>query len=432
MRTIETLMVIFILVTTFILVSHFAVLPSSRLISSPSLRELARSILETLDEKGELTRIVFNETLDAWNELQTALSAALPPNVVYNLTVYNVVTSASGEVTYNLIFSVSDSSGDLGAGSETASYLVTSPNVTFTVTPQKIRHTLYILNCNDSNGWWITGYTAQTLALDLQDLLSPYFERTILVNSTYQFGLLLDNSSLAGEEVQNAVVINTCGEAVPIPTSYANLYFGNSYAEYCYVLGQRVNQYNWTWVSIVGYPLYYVSNTVKFKDYHNNWGIYGMKRVGPGGLNAFLQGIDNQPYSYNDEWITGSPGLVQFSPGATFFSNYYGLYPMPYQTATRALPSWILSSYNLNIYPFYGLVFLQVGNWIAGATYSHIGADNKVHGAFTAIGLTRIPDIRITALALLMYYHPVLYRSEFTVSSTSRLVVLQLAAQGGT
>jgi hypothetical protein len=70
-------------------------------------------------------------------------------------------------------------------------------------------------------------------------------------------------------------------------------------------------------------------------------------------------------------------------------------------------------------------------NWIPGATFNHKGSDNKIHGSLTAIGLTRIPDIRITALGLLQYYHPTIYKSEFGTSGTSRLVVLQLAQQGG-
>jgi len=151
-----------------------------------------------------------------------------------------------------------------------------------------------------------------------------------------------------------------------------------------------------------------------------------MMHVGQAGLNAFLRGIDNRGYSYDNSWITGSPGVVQLTSYAYERSNYYGLYPAPYQTATRALPSWIMGTYNLNVRSK-DYVFEPVGGWIAGATFSHQGG-----GALTAIGLTRIPDIRITDLALLMYYSPEIYRSEFGASGTSRLVTLQLAQQGGT
>ena len=83
--------------------------------------------------------------------------------------------------------------------------------------------TLYILNCSDANGWWITGYTSQSLAQNLYNLLSPYFAHTVMVQNTAQLGQILNGTSLHGEDVQNAVVINTCGEAVPIPSGYCSV-----------------------------------------------------------------------------------------------------------------------------------------------------------------------------------------------------------------
>jgi len=439
MRTIEIFLAAAILFVAFAVAAYFAILPSPRLVSSPNLRELALSTLETFDANGELSRTVFTNPSDpSWASLQIALTSSLPPNVVYNLSVYDIVTSPTGVVTYSLVRSISDSQSDLGAGSDSSSKVVTSSNVTFTVNPQKIGEnigkniTLYILNCNDANGWWITGYTAQSLASDLYKLLSPYFQRTVLVNSTSQLGTILDNTALQGERLQDAVVINTFGEAVPIPAGYYTTqgYDGSSYAKYAYILGQRVNTYNWTWVSIVGYPLYYVTNTVTFAGSQNSWGIYGMIDVGPAGLNAFLRGLDSQSYSYNNNWITGSPGVVQFTWNASYYSNYYGIYPSPYQTSTRALPTSILSTYHLSV-PTNSYIFRVVNNWIAGATFNHKGSDDKIHGSLTAIGLTRIPDIRITALGLLQHYRPTIYKSEFGASGTSKLVVLQLAQQGG-
>jgi len=443
MRTMEIFLAAIILFVGFAVASFFAILPSPRLVSSPNLRELASSTLETFDVNGDLSRTVFAGPSDpSWASLQIALASSLPPNIVYNLSVYDIVTSLDGVVTYSLVHSISDSQNDLGVGSEASSKAVTSSNVTFTANPQKIGEgtgkniTLYILNCNDANGWWITGYTAQSLASDLCNLLSPYFQTTVLVNSTNQLGLLLDNTSLQGETLQDAVLINTFGEAVPIPAGYYTTQGydsgHNSYAKYSHILGQRVNQYNWTWVSIVGYPFFYVTNTVTFAS-SQAWGIYGTREVGAAGLNAFLQGLDNpnpSSYSYNSQWITGNPGVVRFTWNASFYSNYYGIYPAPYQTSTRALPTSILSTYHLSVTPN-SYIFKVVNNWIAGATFNHKGSDNKAHGSFTAIGLTRIPDIRITALGLLQYYHPSIYKSEFGASGTSRLIVLQLAQQGG-
>ena len=436
MRTVEVLFVIVILLGAFVITTQFAVLPSPSQAFGTNLRELSQSTLETLDAQGTLSETVFKDTSDdAWGDLQKAISASLPPNVVYNLSVYDLSADSQGVITYQLANSISDAG--FGADSDASSIMITSSDVTFTQDPQKVGEstgkniTLYILNCSDAKGWWITGYSPQTLALDLYNLLSPYFSTTILINSTDQFGDLLDGTSLAGETLDYGVLINTCGEAIPIPSDYANLYSADSYAQYCYVLGQKVNLYNWTYVSIVGYPLYYVTNTVKFSGSDNTWGIYGMVRVGPSGLNAFLEGLDNEyqnppPTSFSDSGITGTPGVVHFTSHAYNSSNYYGIYPSPYQTSTRALKDSILSTYHLNVQST-DYVFEPVGQWIAGATFTH-----QRGGAFTAIGLTRIPDIRITCLALLMHFNPKIFRSEFGTSDTSRLVTLQLGQQGGT
>jgi hypothetical protein len=360
----------------------------------------------------------------------------LPPNIVYNLTVYEVLSNATE--LYRPIKSISNAES-LGVGSDASSYLVASSNVTFKVIPEKIGEhggggTLYILNCSDANGWWITGYTAHSLAEDLYKMLSPYFKTTVMVQNTSQFAQILDGNPLSGEQLQNAVVINTCGEAVPIPTSYAIAYSDNSYARYCYELGKRTNKYNWTWVSIVGYPLYYVSNTGYFTGSgdHNTWGIYGMKCVAAGGLNAFLKGLDNQTYSHDGTWITGSISKpVNLTSTAQYYCNYYGIYPSFYQTSTRALPSGITTTYNLSITT---LIFDKVDNWIPGAVFRHNAMEDGksvFKGALFALGLARTADIRLTALGLLCDYKPRLYRSEYTAVGTSRLVVLQLGQVGG-
>ena len=428
LRTVEVIIVILILSGAFIAASLFAVLPSPRQISSPDLSQLALTTLQMLDTEKDLTETVFKDPADpSWTDLEIVLSACLPPNIVHNLTVYDIVTLLEGTVSYQAANSIANSESGVGTDSEAASYLVTSTNVTFTVTPQKISGTLYILNCSDANGWWITGYTAQSLASDLYDLLSPYFQTTVLVNSTYQLGLLLNGTALKGETLRDAVIMNTFGEAVPIPAGYYTTqgYADGSYAKYAWILGQKVNSYNWTWVSIVGYPFYYVTNTVFFASTQNNWGIYGMRMVSGYGLGCFLRGLAGRSYSYSSQ-STGSPGVVYLSSVALDRCNYYGIYPAPYQTSTRALPTSILSTYDLTPTE----LFYRVNNYIAAATYRHTGG-----GALTAIGLTRIPDIRVTALALLMYYHPILYKSEFTLRTgerpTQRLVVLQLGQQGG-
>jgi hypothetical protein len=262
-------------------------------------------------------------------------------------------------------------------------------------------------------------------------LLSPYFSNTIMVQNTAELGTILDGTPLHGETLQNAVVINTCGKAVPIPSNYADSYSQNNYALYFYQLGKRVLQYNWTWTSIVGWPFYYVSNTNKFSSYDNGWGIYGMRQTGNPGLNAFLQGLDNRSSYVSGSSSTSNPGVVYLSSQAIDSSNYYGIYPSPYQTSTRALPTSITTDYHLDVTTY---VFNPVGSAIPAAIYRHkvtVGGTTQYQGGFYAIGLTRTPDIRLTALGLLADYKPRLYRSEYTANGTSRLAVLQLGLVGG-
>jgi hypothetical protein len=432
MRTVEVLLVIIIITGAFIIASIYAVLPTPRQVSPMDLRRLALTTLQTLDASHDLSETVFLPANDtSWNGLNVALSACLPPNIVYNMTVYEVQTGTTQ--VYNMTNSLSNAAS-LGVSTGAASYLIASSNVTFSFTPERIGEhggggTLYILNCSDAYGWWITGYTAQKLAEDLYNLLSPYFQATIMVQNTTQLGTILNGTTISSnpyENIANAVVIDTCGEAVPIPSGYyATQGSQDSYAKYCYILGQKTRLYNWTWASIVGYPLYYVSNAALFPSSQNTWGIYGMQLVAPAGLNSFLEGLDNQPYVYNDNWITGSlAGSVYLSSEAQYYCNYYGIYPSYYQSSSRALPTSILTTYHLNV-PTY--IFDQSGNYLPGAVYR-----NAVSGALLALGLTRSPDIRLTALGLLQHYKPRLYRSDYNAVGTSRVVILQLGQMGGT
>jgi len=433
MRTIEVFLVIIIITAAFIISSFFAVLPQPRQVSPLNLRRLALTTLQTLDVNYDLSGTAFKSPNDlAWGNLQIALSACLPPNLVYNLTVYEVLSG--GTQLYTPIHSISNAKS-LGVSSDASSYLVASSNVTFSVVPEKIGErtgggTLYILNCSDANGWWITGYTAQSLAADLYNLLSPYFKATIMVQTTAQLRQILNNNTLQGEVVQNAVVINTFGEAVPIPTEYCTTpYSNNNYAYYCYFLGQKVRLYNWTWASIVGYPFYYVSNTISLKDSRNNWGIWGMRDVTQPGMYAFLQGLTDKIYSASDSTdIYKDVGVVSISQQVLDSCNYYGIYPSPYQTSTRAIQKSKLNTYTSLTVGL--LIFDEKSGCYPGALYNHINGA-KIEGSLLALGLTRTPDIRLTAIGLLSYYKPRLYRSEYTAAGTSRLVVLQLGQVGG-
>lgn len=451
MRTIEVLIVILIIIGAFIAVTSFAVLPSPKQVSPMNLNRLAVTTLEELDSKYDLSNVAFQITdPTALGGLQVALSASLPPNVIYNLTIYGVNTNPVGATLYDSLASFSNAAS-LGTASDAASYLVASSNVTYAVTARPISTngnpiTLYILNCSDAAGWWITGYTPSSLAQSVYNLLAQYFSTTIMIQNTTQLYQILNGRPIQGETLNNSVIINTCGEAVPIPSQFNSTnplgYDTNPsdpypYSMYCYTLGNITRFYNWTWVSIVGWPFYYVTNTNPsgfLNGSENGWGVYGMKMVASEGLGSFLQGLDKQPYNYATGSSTGQPGVVYLSNLALNLCNYYGLYPSPSQTATRALSTSITSQYNLTVTTYLFNTTFGGSQWNPGAVYLHQWTANGVtsfQGGFCALGMTRIPDIRLVALAILCAYQPVRYSDLYTAAGTTRLVVLQLGLAGG-
>jgi hypothetical protein len=442
MRTVEALLVIILLGGAYVGVSSLIALPSPSQASPVNLNMLALTTLQELDSRYDLSSAAFQTNNPATlGDIQIALAASLPPNIVYNMTVYNINPASNGGSLYSPVDSFSNAA-NLGVGSAGSSYLVASSNVTYISPPQQISTngapiTLYILNCSDTAGWWITGYTPSSLAQQVYNLLSPYFNTTIMVQNTNQLNQLLNGQSLQGEQINNSVIINTCGEAVPVPTQFSTTGYDtkdDSYAYYDYILGNDARMYNWTWVSIVGWPFYYVTNTGFLSGDQNTWGIYGMNIVGSDGLSAFLEGLDNQPYLYTSS-STGSPGVVYLSSQTQSLCNYYGLYPSTYQTSTRALPTSITTQYNLTVTTCLFNTTFDGGQYNPGAVYRHWTTDQngvKIYqGGFFALGMDRIPDIRLTALGILCDYQPVRYSDVYTASGTNRLVVLQLGIVGG-
>jgi hypothetical protein len=88
MRVIETILASFILFSALTFVNIFAVLPSSPKYETSDLEKTGHNVLHDLDEKGLLSRFVYNKT--EWAELTLALMIHLPPDVYFDLTIYDV------------------------------------------------------------------------------------------------------------------------------------------------------------------------------------------------------------------------------------------------------------------------------------------------------------------------------------------------------
>jgi len=155
-----------------------------------------------------------------------------------------------------------------------------------------------------------------------------------------------------------------------------------------------------------------------------------MRQTAGIGSIAFFRGLDNQTYGTGGSAVTDSADRqATLAQAAIDACNYYGIYPSVYQTSTRALADSIRATYHLTV----GMhIFNPVGGYNPGTIYNHVSAGTStITGSLLALGLTRTPDIRLTGVGLLSYYHPRLYRSEYTAYGTSRLVVLQLGLVGG-
>ncbi|MCX6641865.1 MAG: hypothetical protein NTV15_00555, partial [Candidatus Bathyarchaeota archaeon] len=362
MRTLESLFVVIIVFATLTTVFNHGVLPAPIETSSTGLRELADSAIATLDKEGYLTQSIFekNSVLsDAkWKSVVETIDSALPLGTVFQLKVYRIDEDpVTGIINYTTLRTSGNAENGLPPGSITTSYTITSPDVTVTKIPETITPTrpitLYILDIQEANGWWITGYDGHTLAQTVKEAMNPYFKLIVMVTNMTDYEKLLNGQKVTTnslENVQSAIVVNPFGETIPIPTDPTAW----NKDQFTFKLGGKVNTYNWTWVSLVGYPFYYLTNTGRYSGDQNGWGIYGMTQLGPIGYDGFLYGLDNPAVNFGSITLSGtgqssSPGVVDYSDEILRNQLYYGIFPGEKQTATRAFSLSYLSSHHVQL-----------------------------------------------------------------------------------
>ena len=438
MRTVEAMIAVAILVGGVAGLTAYLQLPPPKSVYSDQLYNLGYSALQQLTASGVLQTAAFNPDNPLYqSELQSALQAILPANVVYNLTYYNVTTSTINGVNttqYTPIGYISNSGGAQPKFTVTVSFVVPSPNLTFVLKAKPYHSTVFILNCSDALGWWITGYTASTLAANLKQLLTQrtYFQRVITINNTNQLYTLLSSGELQVDQTQysatNSIIINVFGESIPIPLTLLGVNNGD-FAEYDKWLGQKVQNYNITWVQVVGWPFYEVSNT-QYSGFSNSncgegypyYGIVGICGLGGTGLDSFAEGFTGIDSCNISVVAPSGYAIVDASSNLLATENYYGIYVNPYQSSSRPLqfPN------NCGLQP----IMAVFNSFTSGSTTyypAEVYTNSEHQGYFIDIGLVRIPDIRIAALALLEFFHPqVIPSTNFATTGYTRLVVLQL------
>ena len=87
MRIIEALLASFVILFAITFVNIFATTPSSATYETGELEKVGYNVLHDLDEQNLLPRFVFNHE---WVNLTAALMVSLPPDVYFNLTVYDL------------------------------------------------------------------------------------------------------------------------------------------------------------------------------------------------------------------------------------------------------------------------------------------------------------------------------------------------------
>jgi len=94
MRVVETILASFIILFALAFVNMLAVTPSSITYEATELEKIGHNVLHDLDEQRLLGRFIFYHE---WSNFTAALMVSLPPDVYFNLTVYdsrgNVVNS---------------------------------------------------------------------------------------------------------------------------------------------------------------------------------------------------------------------------------------------------------------------------------------------------------------------------------------------------
>ena len=153
-----------------------------------------------------------------------------------------------------------------------------------------------IINCSDADGWWVDTKKIVEAIAKLRKL--GYQIDMLIINDTDQLANFIENpSNFEGRDWSNSIVINAHGEVVPIPLSYIPSYDPTTsecgspdWVDWYRNISYAISNYRLVWVSVVGYPFYYVSNT-RCSDWTRTTagGIVHVYEVGDRGLKEILR-----------------------------------------------------------------------------------------------------------------------------------------------
>jgi len=457
MRIVEAMFVVVIVTTAMVGVLNYTFLPSPNMSSSEGLEDTGLTLLRTLDEHNQLTTAAFSADASTHEAIQQAIDAAIPPNVVYSLSVTKLETTGE-KINYVTDWTVTNFKGEIPAGAKTVTYPVISPRVTAEAGKGKIsvngeEITLFILNCEDAWSWFPPTEAVGSISQAMIDELSPWFKSIVIIHDTDEFNALLNDADgvwETGDKINNAVVLNPLGSTIPIKrgnekTDQPNLTLA-------WELGKKTSSSNWTYVCYIGYPDNYGGSGP-------SKGLAGATMLERKLLNCFLIGLDVNNNGIDDPPTTGSDLRIKGATTTPFTSfakktyTKYGVYPGSQQPGIFLLDEDILTEFNLVLRDDVrrSTIIMEQGEGIGGkAGYACAGyihwtdsdgdgqfdptfmpdRHGEQDGAFMGLCLTQYPDSRIVAIGLLQYYQPQLYRLDFTGVDTVRYVSLTYAQMG--
>ena len=254
----------------------------------------------------------------------------------------------------------------VGGGQESAVYPFT---VDLRRVPVSSLPTVYLLAIKGYPSSWVS---ASALLNLLQPLVGKLISKVVVVNTSTAWENLLNNGPAS------AIVINCHGEAVPATASIENDAANPSkWVPMFRKIGDRVRN-GWIWVSVIGYPFYYVANSTRLYSWFPNSGFYG-----PSDLGAKIV-LGEATGGYGLFWgDSGNNLLARITNAGLIAANLTGI-DLPktvYASRSMSLGAFLKAS----VEPFYV-------NKTGGMTYYSAEAIYTGKGAFVLIGFSAFED----------------------------------------
>jgi hypothetical protein len=423
MRMVEALFVVVLVTGAMVGVINNTFIPAPIEKSSKGLEDTGISILQSLDQDYSLSYAAFSEEPSSPEAIRLSIESVLPPNMVYRITVQSIDES-TGIIEYEPVWETDNFDGTPPTGSKTVTYTVTNPKVTMesgkgviSVGGKPVN--LYILNCQDAYSWYPPKVGLEDLGHNIGGILEPWFAtEPTYVGTIAELTTLIEIPSGpkdVDDPRNNAIVLNPLGGATPVPIE-ANT---DTKVTLANAVGHAARYWNWTYMCYFGEPEVY------FNAPTDGWS--GLKMDEDKTLMNILSGLDNQGIVTPSE-DPQKPSTVppEYTDRAKYYYSYYGINP-------GSTPQELAWDFKEQVKTQYHLVqkedvFVPTGG-LSGNVYAHIpGSD--VEGSIFLLGLTQTPDERITAIGILLYYKPGLYRLDFLEQDTIRFVTLTLAQMG--